>query len=143
MVNLPPHTQEHDQIVLYDAVCKLCNGWSKFLIKHDKGFKFKLCSVQSAEGQEILKWFGLPQDSFETMLLVQGDRAYTKSDAFLKVVGQLGRPWSFLSIVRYLNKHVRDWFYDRAALNRYALFGKYEYCVLPSEHDANRFIGGS
>ena len=139
-MSMPPHVQEHDQIVLFDGVCKLCNGWSKFLIKHDNDCRFKLCSVQSKEGQEILQWFGMPTDTYETMLLVQGNRAYVKSEAFLIIIGQLGRPWSYLSLFRYIHKSLRNWIYDRIALNRYFLFGKYDSCVLPAEKDKKRFI---
>ena len=60
-----------DQIIMFDGVCKLCNGWSRFIIRFDTNKKFKLCAVQSDAGQEILKRFGYPTDYFETMLLVQ------------------------------------------------------------------------
>ncbi len=31
--------QQHD-IILFDAVCVICNGWAKFLIRHDPQAKF-------------------------------------------------------------------------------------------------------
>ena len=57
---LPPHIQAGERVVLFDGVCRLCNGWAKFLIRQDRERSFRLCSVQSAEGQAILAWFGLP-----------------------------------------------------------------------------------
>jgi predicted DCC family thiol-disulfide oxidoreductase YuxK len=81
----PPYLKKDDKVVLFDGVCKLCNGWSQFLLKQDKAGVLKLCSVQSNEGQAILAWFGLPTDHFETMLYVDGYKAYQKSDAFLHV----------------------------------------------------------
>lgn len=140
-MSLPPHVQADDRIVLFDGVCKLCNGWSRFLIKHDVEQQFKLCSVQSAEGRAILEWFGMPTDTFDTMLLVDGAVAYEKSDAFLNIVARLPRPWRYLKLLRFVPLGLRNWFYDRIALNRYSLFGRYDACPLPSEKDRERFLG--
>lgn len=140
-MSLPPHVKADDKVILFDGVCRLCNGWSLFLIKHDKQEIFKLCSVQSAEGEAILEWFGLPTETFETMLLVEGGKAYKQSEAFLKVVRQLPRPWRFLAVLRIIPRSFRDWFYDRIALNRYRLFGRYDQCMVPSPDNAKRFLG--
>lgn len=138
---LPPHVKAHDKVVLFDGVCRLCNGWAKFLLRHDKPGVFKLCSVQSTEGQAILKWFGLPTDTFETMLLVEGDVSYTKSESFLRVISQLPQPWRSIAVLKIFPKPLRDWTYDRIALNRYRLFGRYDYCMTPSAENQKRFIG--
>ncbi|MDR7091158.1 putative DCC family thiol-disulfide oxidoreductase YuxK [Cellvibrio fibrivorans] len=136
----PPAVNPGDQIILFDAVCKLCNRWSRFIIRFDKQHRFTLCSVQSEQGQAILQWFGYPLDRFETMLLVQGDQAIAKSDAFLEIVRQLPLPWPLLGIAKILPQKVRDWCYDRIALNRYELFGKYEYCLLANPDHERRFL---
>lgn len=68
--NLPPHLLPGERLVLFDGVCKLCNGWAKFLIRHDQQQLFRLASVQSVEGQAILQWYGLPLDHFDTMAYV-------------------------------------------------------------------------
>ncbi len=33
--NLPPNVSITDQVILFDGMCKLCNAWSNFIIKHD------------------------------------------------------------------------------------------------------------
>jgi predicted DCC family thiol-disulfide oxidoreductase YuxK len=134
---------ENDRIILFDGVCKLCSAWSKFLIKYDKSHEFKLCSVQSAEGKAILDYFGYPEDYCETMLLVDGAKSFEKSEAFFKVMNGLGWPWKAITIFKVLPLNIRDWLYDRIALNRYALFGKYEYCLFPSADHNGRFLDGS
>ena len=139
-MNLPPNIQSSDKVILFDGVCKLCNAWSHFIIKNDSKRNFKLCSVQSSEGQEILKHFNFSTKHFETMLYVEGDRCYQKSDAFFKVMFILGMPWCLACIFKILPKPLRDWLYDRIALNRYALFGKYDFCSLPTADHENRYI---
>ncbi len=139
-MNLPPNINKDDKVILFDGVCKLCNRWSQFIINTDEQHIFILCSVQSKEGQQILQHFDFPTHYFETMLLVEGDQYYEKSDAFFNVVKRLGRPWHWLVIFRYIPKTARDWLYDRIALNRYRLFGKYPTCQLPTEDHLKRYL---
>ena len=138
--NLPPHISDKDRVILFDGVCKLCNAWSRFIIKYDLQHVFKLASVQSDEGQAILRHFGLPTDYYETMLYIEGAKAYEKSTAFLKVVRLLPFPIKLISICSLVPKFIRDWVYDRIALNRYKLFGKYKQCILPTADHESRFL---
>jgi len=136
-MKLPPNVGAADTVILFDGVCKLCNAWSNFIIKHDHQHVFKLCSVQSNEGQKILRHFGLSTEVYESMLVVEGNAVYQQSDAFFQVVAKLGYPWKFICVFRMVPKLLRNWIYDRIALNRYRLFGKYDTCLLPAaDHDA-------
>lgn len=135
-----PLINPNDQIILFDGVCKLCNRWSRFIIRFDSQRHFKLCAVQSDAGQRILKQLGYPLDHFETMLLVRGEQVFAKSDAFIEIARQLPMPWSLAKVFKIFPQKCRDWFYDRIALNRYRLFGKYDTCVLPSPDNEQRFL---
>ncbi len=137
---LPPNISVADKVILFDGVCKLCNAWSNFIIKHDHQRIFKLCSVQSVEGQKILKHFGLSTDVYDSMLVVEGDAVYQQSDAFFQVVRKLGYPWKAVCVFRMIPKSLRNWLYDRIALNRYSLFGKYDVCLLPTADHEARYL---
>ena len=139
-MNLPPNVQQGDRIILFDGVCKLCNACSNFIIKHDKKHHFKLCSVQSDEGQKILAHFKFSTSHFETMLYVEGRNCYQKSNAFFNIMSVLGMPWSFILIFKILPRFLRDWMYDRVALNRYKIFGQYDICQLPNADHDNRYL---
>ncbi len=136
----PPNIGLNDCVILFDGVCKLCNAWAQFIIKYDRKKRFKLCSVQSLEGQSILRHFNMPTEYFDTMLYVQGAHCFEKSDAFLNVMNRLGFPWGMLCVLRVIPPVLRNWLYDRIALNRYSLFGKYDNCMLPSKENENRFL---
>ena len=82
----------------------------------------------------------MPTGHFDTMLYVEGNQCFDKSDAFLNVIRKFGYPWRLLYVFKILPKCIRNWFYDRIALNRYSLFGKYDTCVVPSKENENRFI---
>ena len=116
--NLPPNVGMADKVILFDGVCKLCNAWSSFIIQHDDKHAFKLCSVQSNEGQKILKHFGLSTDVYDSMLVVAGDAVYQQSDAFFQVVRKLDSPWKIAYVFRMIPKSLRNWLYERIALNQ-------------------------
>jgi predicted DCC family thiol-disulfide oxidoreductase YuxK len=140
VANLPPNISKDDRVILFDGVCKVCNAWSNFIIQHDSEHKFKLCSVQSDEGIQILAHFGFPTDFYETMLYVEGGECFQRSDSFFNVVSQLGYPWKIAYILKMFPKTIRDWGYNRIALNRYKLFGKYDYCTLPTADHESRYL---
>lgn len=44
-----PLLQPGETVVLFDGVCKLCNGWARFLIRYDRQRHVRLATVQSPE----------------------------------------------------------------------------------------------
>ncbi|HWV16580.1 MAG TPA: DCC1-like thiol-disulfide oxidoreductase family protein [Cellvibrio sp.] len=136
----PPHIEPGEKLVLFDGVCRLCAGWSHFLLRHDTQEIFKLCTMQSKEGQAILAYFSLPLNNYETMIYVEDGLIYDRSTAFIKIVSQLPWPYRIGMILYGVPRVARDWLYDRIALNRYRLFGKYSTCLLPTEKYLSRFI---
>lgn len=137
-----PYLQPQENVILFDGVCKLCNAWSNFIIRHDHRRRFRLASVQSNEGQAILAHFGYPTDYYDTMLVVRGAACFEKSDAFFEVMAELGFPWKAALVFKALPKRPRNWLYDRIARNRYRIFGKYDVCLLPTPDHAGRFLSG-
>lgn len=131
--------QQHD-IILFDAICVICNGWAKFLIKHDKHSKFKLVSAQSPLGEEILKYYAMSTEHYTTMLVIKDGQLYTESSALLKVMQHLGLPFSLMNLGYLMPRFIRDFLYRRVALNRYQLFGTTNNCLLPSAENKSHFL---
>ncbi len=138
-----PHITAQDKVILFDGVCRFCSGWSKFILQQDKEKKFKLAPLQSPEGQDILAYFNLPTDRFDSMVYVENNRVYQKSDAALNIARHLPAPWNGLSYLLAVPKELRDWFYDQVAANRYELFGKYDECILPKPEHGDRFLSSN
>jgi predicted DCC family thiol-disulfide oxidoreductase YuxK len=42
--------------------------------------------------------------------------------------------------MRIVPRPLRDWLYDRVALNRYRLFGRRQTCLVPTGGIADRFL---
>ncbi|MEX2962074.1 thiol-disulfide oxidoreductase DCC family protein [Microbulbifer sp. TYP-18] len=133
-----------DHIILFDSLCNLCNGWSRFVLERDERALFTLCRVQSAAGQELLERLGLPLDTFETVIYLHngpaGIQQYHRSDAALRIFAQLPMPWRLLALTRIIPRFLRDWIYDLIARNRYRLFGRGASCRLPSATERHRFL---
>lgn len=129
-----------ETVVLFDGVCKLCNGWAKFLIRHDRHHRVRLAAVQSPEGQALLAWAGLPVDAFDTMAVIRDQHYWVRSEAFFEVVTLLPGAWPMFRVLRIFPQWFRDWAYNRVALNRYRLFGKHEVCLLPTPDHQRRFL---
>ncbi len=136
----PINVDTLDHVILFDGVCKLCHGWSRFVIFTDKKRLFKLATVQSEQGQQILRHFGLPTDNFDTMVYIENGKLYVKSSAFLKAISRFPLPYKLLAVFWILPRPIRDWLYDRVALNRYKIFGRYNQCMLPTADHLGRFL---
>ncbi len=128
-------------LILFDGVCHLCSGWVQFVYQRDVDEMFSFVSVQSAAGQDLLRWCGLPIDRFDTMVYIDQGQPYYQSTAFLEIIKRLRQPWPLLRFFRYIPVVIRNWAYDRIALNRYILFGKYDVCMIPNDDRlAARFL---
>ena len=131
--------QTHN-IILFDGVCVLCSAWANFMIQHDPQYQFKLVSVQSKLGQQLLSTYQLPTDHFETMVLLEQGQLYTESTAFLRIIQRVGFPYSILKYGKVIPKVVRDFAYRRIALNRYWLFGQTEQCYVVTADVQQHFL---
>lgn len=137
-----PYINKVDNIILFDGECPLCNKWCQFIIKYDTHHVFKLASMQSEKGQDILKHLKLPTENFETLLLIEGNTIYKKSTAFIKAVTPLPFPIKLLCLLKYTPKLLRDYIYDRIAQNRFKLFRRFNKneCMLPTADHNKRYL---
>lgn len=132
--------QTQPMIMLVDGHCHLCNGITKFVIKHDKASKFQFASLQSQIGQQLLAEGGLPLHDLDTFVFIRGGRYYTKSGAALRVFRQLNGLWPLLYSFIIVPVPIRNVVYDFIANNRYRWFGRSESCLLPNASLRNRFL---
>ena len=131
----------HPPLILFDGVCKFCNGSVNFIIDHDSHKRFRFAPLQSELAHTILTRFGLPADDFDTMILVEDGRAYARSSAALRIAWWLGRWWSLLTILFAIPPFLRDEAYRLLAGNRYRWFGRMESCRVPTPEVRERFVG--
>jgi predicted DCC family thiol-disulfide oxidoreductase YuxK len=127
-------------IFLFDGVCKFCDAGVNFILDHDRRGLVRFAALQSESGQRLLRKFRLRTSDFDTLVLVEGERCYTRSSAVLRVAGLLGGPWRWLTAFLLVPPFLRDFAYDIFARNRYRWFGKYDACRLPTPEVRRRFL---
>lgn len=126
-------------LILFDGVCNLCNGSVQFIIKRDKDARFRFASLQSEAGKKILEQFQLPVDTFNSFILYEDGKIYTRSTAALRVFSQLKR-WKWVGAFKYVPRFIRDGVYNLIARNRYRWFGKKDECMIPTPELKSRFL---
>jgi predicted DCC family thiol-disulfide oxidoreductase YuxK len=128
------------KIVLFDGVCNLCSKSVQFILKRDKKNQFLFGSLQGAYGQEMLKKYQLPESEFNSFMLIEGDKLYTKSSGALRMLKHLGGWWRLLYVFIIVPKFIRDGIYNWVSKNRYKWYGKMNECWLPKPEWKARFL---
>jgi len=127
-------------IVYFDGVCNLCDSAVNFLIDQDKRGRLKFASLQSEAGKVVLQRLGLPEQDYESFILVKNGQLFQKSEAALEVLKLLGGGWSLLYAFKIIPHSWRDWLYTQVAQNRYRWFGKRVTCRVPTPDLRARFL---
>jgi len=128
------------RIILFDGVCNFCNFWVNFIIDRDKNDKFRFASLQSEASQDLLQQFNLSTTDFDTFILIEGKKYYTKSTAALRIAKHLNFPINILYYFIFVPKFIRDYIYSLVANNRYKFFGKRDTCRIPAEKERQKFL---
>ena len=131
---------ESKKIVLFDGVCNLCSNSVQFILKRDKKNQFLFGSLQGNYGQQMLGQYQLPATEFNSFMLIEGDKLYTRSSGALRMLKHLGGAWSLLYAFIIVPKFIRDGIYNWIARNRYKWFGKKEECWLPRPEWKAKFL---
>jgi len=132
--------KEEKKIVLFDGVCNLCSSSVQFIISHDKKNQFLFGSLQGKAGREYLQKFNLPENDFNSFMLVEGDQLFTRSSGALRMLKHLGGRWQLLYAFIIIPKFIRDGIYNLVAKNRYKWFGKKEECWIPTPEWKAKFL---
>ncbi|KAK8452476.1 hypothetical protein SEVIR_5G118900v4 [Setaria viridis] len=114
-------------IMLFDGVCNLCNGGVRFVREHDHNRSIRYVPLQSESGRKLLQRSGRSPDDISSVVLVEKDRSYIKSEAVLRIMEYLNLPFPQLAIfLKFVPLLLRDFAYDNVANNRYIVFGRSE-----------------
>ena len=134
------HSNNFMPIILFDGVCNFCNRSINIILKYDKDAYFQFAASQSIGGIDILQKFNLNQTSTASVVLIDNEKVYTKTDAVIQIATHLkGWPRLF-RLIQFIPKPIRDFGYDLVAKNRYTLFGKRATCRMPEASERHRFL---
>lgn len=128
------------RIILFDGVCNFCNRTVNTIIAHDKLGRYQFAPLQSKAAAEIMQSVGLDPKLLSTVIFVNGNEVYVKTDAIIKIAANLSGWPSMFSVLKLLPKCIRDLLYDLVAKYRYTLFGQRQHCMLPDKNISHRFL---
>lgn len=98
---------------------------------NDRNRRIRFEALQSEAGKKLLRRSGRAPDDISSVVLVEKDRSYIKSEAVLKIMEYINLPFPQLAFfLHFVPLFMRDFVYDNVANNRYALFGRSDSCEL-------------
>lgn len=130
----------NNPIILFDGYCNFCSFWVDFIIKRDKKKIFKFAALQSESAKKLFGQISTNNISNESVVLFIDNQIFFKSTAAIKIVQLIGLPWKIFYLFSFVPKGLRDLIYDYVASNRFKIFGKRDFCRIPSDEDRGRFL---
>jgi predicted DCC family thiol-disulfide oxidoreductase YuxK len=126
--------------IIFDGVCNFCNRTVNIILKHDKQAFFHFAPSQSNAAKDRLQAFSIEQKSIDSVILIDNEKLFTKTDAVIQIARQLSGWPSLFRFLKFIPKPLRDFGYNLIANNRYALFGKKDNCMIPDAAMRHRFL---
>lgn len=134
-----------ENIIFFDGICSLCNGFIDFLIRHDKTRRFHFAPLQGSTAQHRLPMSRIQTSAsdgpaFSSVVYLRDGVMLTKSNAVLQIVSELGGMWALVTLLKVIPSPVRDQVYEIIATNRYRWFGKRDTCRVPTKEERLLFL---
>ncbi len=127
-------------LVLYDGQCGFCQACVQFIFARDDRRYFYFAPLQAAW---VRDWLGTRlQESvgLDSVCLFDGQYLYTKSDAALRIAGNLQGFWKLMTLLRIIPRFLRNPIYDFVARRRQLISARI-HCQLPSKELSQRLLG--
>jgi predicted DCC family thiol-disulfide oxidoreductase YuxK len=127
-------------LVLFDGVCNVCDALVLYIIDRDPSEQFVFAPLSSELGRSLLAQHGMSALEFESVVLIEGGRAFSHSTAVLRILARLGGLFSVFWLGFLLPSFLRNLGYRWFAKNRYRWFGKNDQCRVPTPELKRRFL---
>ena len=111
------------------------------VLDYDTKGIYRMAALQSNAGKALLQRVGRNPNDISSIVLVEQNKSFLKSDAVLKIAEGLALPLSLVSVLSILfPSNVRDVVYDVVAENRYKIMGERDSCRLMQPEWRDRFL---
>ena len=118
-------------IVLFDGDCNTCTSLMQFVLKRSNTIKGY--SLQSDTARKILHNDYSNVISLDTLVMIDDNRLYLKSDAVLHILRKMKGFWPALFVFMFVPRALRDAIYQKIARNRKRWFGKNNSCSVETK----------
>ena len=126
-------------ILIYDGSCGFCSRSVQFILRHERRHGLLFVTRNSEFGKRLRSTYNL--ESVQSMLWIEGGRAFVESVAVIKAAGYLGGWWSRLAVLAsFCPSFALNGVYKLIAKNRRRLSSNAPVCLVPSSQQRNRFL---
>jgi predicted DCC family thiol-disulfide oxidoreductase YuxK len=134
-------------LLLYDGVCGLCDRLVQFVLRHDRGDRFRFAALQSQLAANLLRGYGRDASDLDTVYVIArygepSAKLLSRARAVLFILAELGGIWRLASVLRVFPRPLLDFGYNLIARRRYRLFGRYDACPVPTPATRAKFLDG-
>jgi predicted DCC family thiol-disulfide oxidoreductase YuxK len=135
-----PAAEPQPLIVLFDGTCGFCDRSVHFILARDPQRKFRFAPVQSEIARKLMQQHQLDPENLDSMVVIDGDKAYTRSAAVLRIALELPDPWPLVGSLIFLPAEWRDSAYDYVARHRKVWFKPVDACRAPTAAQREQFL---
>ena len=119
-----------EPVIIFDGDCLFCQRSVRFIHRHDRANAYRFAARQTPTGERLLAEAGVGLAP-NSMVLIDDDGTWLRSDAVLRIAAGLGAPWSVGRVFLLVPRVVRDAVYRVVAAIRHQLSGFLPACELP------------
>lgn len=120
-------------ILFFDGVCHLCNGYINFLIRWDSKKVMFYSALQGKKALEILS--DSQRSDLKSILYWKNGEVLEKSTAVIESLFDVSVCFFWIKGLYVVPAFVRNAVYDLVAKNRYKLFGQSDLCRIPTAEE--------
>lgn len=129
---------KNQNLVFFDGVCHLCNGFVDALITRDRQRKLRFAPLQGDTATLILS--SEDRLKLDSVVYFTQGQVFYRSTAVLKILSELGGLYRLSAVAFVIPSFLRDWAYNVIAKNRYSWFGERDFCRLPQADERDYLL---
>jgi predicted DCC family thiol-disulfide oxidoreductase YuxK len=126
-------------VILFDGTCAFCERSVRLIAARDDGY-FQFGASQNPEGRALLEQFGTSREATKSIILIEGERIYLRSDAVLRIAARMRAPWNYARVFLWVPRPIRDLVYRFVAAVRMRIAGTSNACEIPPPEIRRRLI---
>jgi len=136
-----PRFDDSRPLVIFDGMCVLCSSGVQWMLARDPHGKCRFAAIQTALPRALYAHYGLDAQAFDTFMVLEGGRPFTRWAGVLAAARTMPQPWRVLGQMgRVIPSILGDVLYDIVQRNRLDWFGSRETCLVPDATNRHRLL---
>ena len=127
-------------IVCFDGVCSICDGFVNFLIQRDTNRVLRYTSLQNKLIHPFLLSNQIDPHKLEYIVFIKKGKIYKQSDAVFEIFSTIKYLAPLVKFLRICPRPLRDIFYNLVATNRYRIKKPLQSCRIPTPEEKDLFL---